>query len=129
MEIVKAQLLEMYKGKQLSVKGARQKERVYSRAWETFALSHVVAILEELVNAIVGPKAAPDKEVKWNEQVEIATYSLVEVVAWEQGVLEDNKTSAKDWMGAAARAGGKDEEEEEELPAARAKRPRRGSSK
>ena len=38
------------------MKGARQKERVYSRAWETFAYSHVAAILEELVNAIVGPK-------------------------------------------------------------------------
>ena len=84
MEFVEQQLLEMHKGKQLSVKGARQKERVYSRAWETFAYSHVAAILEELVNAIVGPKAAPSQKVKWNEQVETATHSLVEVVAWEQ---------------------------------------------
>ena len=130
MELVEQQLLEMHKGKQLSAKGASQKERVYSRAWKTFAYSHVAAILEELVNAIVGPKAAPSQKVKWNEQVEIATHSLVEVVAWEQGVLEDNKTTAKDWMGKAARAGGcKDEEEEEELPAACAKRPRRGGAK
>ena len=62
--------------------------------------------------------------------MEITSHSLVEVVAWEQGVLEDNKTTAKDWMGKAARAGGcKDEEEEEELPAACAKRPRRGGAK
>ena len=64
----------------------------------------------------------------FNEQVEIATHSLVEVVAWEQGVLEDNKTTAKDWMGKAARAGGC-KHEEEELPAACAKRPRRGGVK
>ena len=56
VELVEQQLLEMHKGKQLSVKGARQKEKVYSRAWETFAYSHVAAILEELVNAIVGLK-------------------------------------------------------------------------
>ena len=56
VEFVEQQLLEMHKGKQLSVKGARQKERVYTRAWETFAYSHVAAILEELVNAIVGPE-------------------------------------------------------------------------
>ena len=60
--------------------------------------------------------------------MEIATHSLVEVVAWEQGVLEDNKATAKDWMGRAARAGGC-KDEEEELPAACANRPRRGGVK
>ena len=46
----------MRKGKQLSVKGARLKEKLYSRTWETFAYTIVSAILEDLVNAIVGPK-------------------------------------------------------------------------
>jgi len=54
------------------------------RTWETFTYTIVTAILEDLVNAILGPKAAPSKEVIWNERVEIATHGLVEVVAWEQ---------------------------------------------
>ena len=32
VELVEQQLLQMHKGKQLSVKGACQKERVYSRS-------------------------------------------------------------------------------------------------
>ena len=115
--------------KKLSVKGARQKEKLYSRTWETFAYTIVAAILEDLVDAIVGPKAAPSRKVEWNERVEIGTYSLVEievveVVAWEQGVLLDNKTSAKDWMGPASRFN-------ESYISSQAKRPRtrRGGSK
>ena len=65
--------------------------------------------------------------VGWNKRVEIATHSLVEVLAWEQGVLEDNKTSAKDWMGPASRAGGCKDDDEEELPAKRTRRARAGS--
>ena len=120
VEFVEAQLLEMRKGKQLSVKGARLKEKLYSRTWETFAYTIVSAILEDLVNAIVGPKAALAKEIKWNETVEIAR--LVEVVAWEQGVLLEDKTSAKDWRGKAPRAGGSRDVDEEESPAKRTRR-------
>ena len=62
--------------------------------------------------------------VGWNKRVEIATHSLIEVLAWEQGVLEDNKTSAKDWMGPASRFN-------ESYLSSQAKRPRtrRGGSK
>jgi len=73
VEFVEAQLLEMRQKrgaeeKKLSVKGARQKEKLYSRTWETFAYTIVTAILEDLVNAIVGPKAAPSQRVHFNEQ-------------------------------------------------------------
>ena len=100
---------------------------MYSRTWETFAYTIVAAILEDLVDAIVGPKAAPSRKVEWNERVEIGTYSLVEievveVVAWEQGVLLEDKTSAKDWRGKAPRAGGSRDVDEEESPAKRTRR-------
>ena len=55
-------------------------------------------------------------------------FFLNSIIISFKGVLEDNKTTAKDWMGKAARAGGC-KHEEEELPAACAKRPRRGGVK
>ena len=68
LEFIDQQFVEMRKGrgaegKKLSVKGAWQEEKLYSKAWKNLAVAHVTAILEDLVKTPRHPGGQQDDKI------------------------------------------------------------------